>query len=544
MDEINTFDQDRIIKINVEEEMKSSYIDYSMSVIVARALPDVRDGFKPVHRRILYGMAGIGNTSDKPYKKCARVVGEVLGKFHPHGDSSVYGALVRMAQDWNMRYTLVDGQGNFGSVDGDSPAAMRYTECRLSKLGEHIMDDLEKDTVDMQNNFDDTQTEPTVMPTKIPNLLVNGGNGIAVGMATNIPTHNLGEVIDGCCAFIDNPEIDIDTLMQYIPAPDFPTGATIYGIQGVKDAYETGRGRIVIRAKAEIETGESHDKIVVTEIPYGVNKQQLIEYIADLVKEGKIDEAIETYEQNVKIGYPAHHAYKRLMVLYSKKHDKENELRITKLAVVKFPEELEYKKRLEKLTGTQPETKYPTTRVVFEGREVLGDVFESVIRNRVPEFDFYQSSTGERVQNDFLSFKRSLEPVYKIQQHFRSVLDAAEKFESEGEMEKACYNYEQLLFEKYYMPAPFDRLIKIYSKAHLRIAEKEVLIASIEHFKALKESRRKYVEQLADKYGAQAFLAQRISEGKKISYFNGVFELYNPFAIIEEWEKRLSKIDS
>jgi DNA gyrase subunit A len=234
-------------------------------------------------------MAGIGNTSDKPYKKCARVVGEVLGKFHPHGDSSVYGALVRMAQDWNMRYTLVDGQGNFGSVDGDSPAAMRYTECRLSKLGEHIMDDLEKDTVDMQNNFDDTQTEPTVMPTKIPNLLVNGGNGIAVGMATNIPTHNLGEVIDGCCAFIDNPEIDTDTLMQYIPAPDFPTGATIYGIQGVKDAYETGRGRIVIRAKAEIETGESHDKIVVTEIPYGVNKQQLIEYIADLVKEGKID---------------------------------------------------------------------------------------------------------------------------------------------------------------------------------------------------------------------------------------------------------------
>ena len=289
MDEINTFDQDRIIKINVEEEMKSSYIDYSMSVIVARALPDVRDGFKPVHRRILYGMAGIGNTSDKPYKKCARVVGEVLGKFHPHGDSSVYGALVRMAQGWNMRYTLVDGQGNFGSVDGDSPAAMRYTECRLSKLGEHIMDDLEKDTVDMQNNFDDTQTEPTVMPTKIPNLLVNGGNGIAVGMATNIPTHNLGEVIDGCCAFIDNPEIDTDTLMQYIPAPDFPTGATIYGIQGVKDAYETGRGRIVIRAKAEIETGESHDKIVVTEIPYGVNKQQLIEYIADLVKEGKID---------------------------------------------------------------------------------------------------------------------------------------------------------------------------------------------------------------------------------------------------------------
>ena len=289
MDENQTIDQDRILKINIEEEMKSSYIDYSMSVIVARALPDVRDGFKPVHRRILYGMQGLGNTSDKPYKKCARVVGDVLGKYHPHGDSSVYGALVRLAQDWNMRYTLVDGQGNFGSVDGDSAAAMRYTECRLSKMGEHIMDDLEKDTVDMDDNFDGTLKEPRVMPTKVPNLLVNGGNGIAVGMTTNIPTHNLGEVIDGCCAYIDNPDIDTEGLMHYIKAPDFPTGAYIYGIQGVKDAYETGKGRVVIRAKAEIESHESHDKIVVTEIPYGVNKAQLIEYIADLVKEGKID---------------------------------------------------------------------------------------------------------------------------------------------------------------------------------------------------------------------------------------------------------------
>ena len=289
MDENQTIDHDRILKINIEEEMKSSYIDYSMSVIVARALPDVRDGFKPVHRRILYGMLGIGNTSNNPYKKCARVVVEVLGKYHPHGDSSVYGALVRMGQEWNMRYKLVDGQGNFGSVDGDSPAAMRYTECRLSKMGEHIMDDLEKDTVTMVNNFDDTLQEPSVMPTKVPNLLVNGGNGIAVGMATNMPTHNLGEVIDGCCAFIDNPEMDTEALMKYIPAPDFPTGAYIYGLQGVKDAYETGRGRIVMRAKAEIESGETHDKIVVTEIPYGVNKQQLIEYIADLVKEGKLD---------------------------------------------------------------------------------------------------------------------------------------------------------------------------------------------------------------------------------------------------------------
>ena len=289
MDENQTIDQDRIMKINIEQEMKASYIDYSMSVIVSRALPDVRDGFKPVHRRILYGMLGLGNTSDKPYKKCARVVGEVLGKYHPHGDSSVYGALVRMGQDWNMRYKLVDGQGNFGSVDGDSPAAMRYTECRLSKMGEHVMDDIEKDTVDMVSNFDDTLREPAVMPTKIPNLLVNGGNGIAVGMATNMPTHNLGEVIDGCCAYIDNPEFSTEELMQYIPAPDFPTGAYIYGLQGVKDAYETGRGRVVMRAKAEIESTEKGDKIIVTEIPYGVNKQQLIEYIAELVKEGRLE---------------------------------------------------------------------------------------------------------------------------------------------------------------------------------------------------------------------------------------------------------------
>jgi len=284
-----TFDNDRILKINIEEEMKTSYIDYSMSVIVARALPDVRDGFKPVHRRILYGMLGIGNTSDKPHKKCARVVGEVLGKYHPHGDGSVYGALVRMGQEWNMRYTLVDGQGNFGSVDGDSPAAMRYTECRLSKMGEHIMDDLEKDTVDMDPNFDNTLVEPSVMPTKVPNLLVNGGNGIAVGMATNMPTHNLVEVINGCCAFIDNPDIDTDGLMEYIPGPDFPTGAYIYGLQGVRDAYETGRGRIVMRAKAEIESGDTHDKIVVTEIPYGVNKADLVAYIADLATQHKIE---------------------------------------------------------------------------------------------------------------------------------------------------------------------------------------------------------------------------------------------------------------
>ena len=282
-------EQDKIIKINIEEEMKKSYIDYSMSVIVARALPDVRDGFKPVHRRILYGMMELGNTADKPYKKAARIVGEVLGKYHPYGDSSVYGALVRMAQDWAMRYPLVDGQGNFGSVDGDSPAAMRYTEARLKKIGEDMMQDLYKETVDFTNNFDDTLQEPTVMPTRIPNLLVNGASGIAVGMATNMPTHNLSEVIDACIAYIDNNDIDIDGLMHFIKAPDFPTGGYIYGISGVREAYETGRGRVVMRAKTEIESHPTHDKIIVNEIPYNVNKKELIENIASLVNEKKIE---------------------------------------------------------------------------------------------------------------------------------------------------------------------------------------------------------------------------------------------------------------
>ena len=282
-------EQDRIIKINIEEEMKSSYIDYSMSVIVSRALPDVRDGFKPVHRRILSGMMELGNTSDKPYKKSARIVGEVLGKYHPHGDSSVYLAMVRMAQEWAMRYPLVDGQGNFGSVDGDSPAAMRYTEARLNKLGEAMMDDLYKETVDFEPNFDNTLVEPKVMPTRIPNLLVNGASGIAVGMATNMPPHNLSEVIDACDAYIDNPEITVEELMEFVKAPDFPTGGYIYGVSGVREAYLTGRGRVVMRARAEIESGQAHDKIVITEIPYNVNKAELIKYIADLVNDKKIE---------------------------------------------------------------------------------------------------------------------------------------------------------------------------------------------------------------------------------------------------------------
>lgn len=282
-------EQDKIIKINIEDEMKSSYIDYSMSVIVSRALPDVRDGFKPVHRRILYGMMELGNRSDKPYKKSARIVGEVLGKYHPHGDSSVYFAMVRMAQEWAMRYPLVDGQGNFGSVDGDSPAAMRYTEARLNKLGEAMMDDLYKETVDFTPNFDNTLKEPVVMPTRIPNLLVNGTSGIAVGMATNMPPHNLTEVINACIAYIDNSDIEVAELMKYVKAPDFPTGGYIYGMSGVKEAYETGRGRVVMRARAEIESGSNHDKIVITEIPYNVNKADLIKYISELAVEKRIE---------------------------------------------------------------------------------------------------------------------------------------------------------------------------------------------------------------------------------------------------------------
>ena len=302
-------DNDRIIPVKIDEEMRSSYIDYSMSVIVSRALPDVRDGFKPVHRRVLYAMNELGNTSDKPTKKSARIVGEVMGKYHPHGDSSIYGTLVRLAQPWAMRNVLVDGQGNFGSVDGDGAAAMRYTEARLSKLAEEMLRDIEKDTVDMQNNFDDSLREPTVLPTRFPNLLVNGASGIAVGMATNMPTHNLGEVVDGCLAYIrnikdrvENPEVEsitIDELMEYIKAPDFPTGGTIYGYQGVRDAFETGRGRIVIRSNADIETEDNgRERIIITELPYGVVKADLVKNIAELVSDKKIEGISDISDQS------------------------------------------------------------------------------------------------------------------------------------------------------------------------------------------------------------------------------------------------------
>lgn len=282
-------EEDKIFKINIEEEMKSAYIDYSMSVIVSRALPDVRDGLKPVHRRVLYGMNEMGNTSNHPYKKSAKCVGEVMGNYHPHGDSSIYGTVVRMAQHWALRYMLVDGQGNFGSVDGDSAAAMRYTEVRLKKIGEEMLSDIDKETVDFQPNYDNTRKEPVVLPTRIPNLLINGASGIAVGMATNMPPHNLTESINACLALIDNPELTIPELMRYITAPDFPTGGIIYGYNGVKDAFETGRGRILIRSKVEIEAEAEHENIIVTEIPYGVNKAELVKYIAELVNEKKID---------------------------------------------------------------------------------------------------------------------------------------------------------------------------------------------------------------------------------------------------------------
>jgi len=286
----NLTPEDRIIPINIDEEMRSAYIDYSMSVIVSRALPDVRDGLKPVHRRVLYGMLDLGLSNSKPYKKSARIVGEVLGKYHPHGDTSVYDAMVRMAQEWSLRYPFVEGQGNYGSIDGDQPAAMRYTEARLQKIAEEMLADINKDTIDYQLNFDDSLEEPTVLPAKVPNLLINGASGIAVGMATNMAPHNLTEVIDATLALIDNRNIEVIELMKYVKGPDFPTGGIIYGVEGVRDALETGRGRIVMRARAEIETyGNERERVIVSEIPYQINKSQMIERTAELVEEKKLE---------------------------------------------------------------------------------------------------------------------------------------------------------------------------------------------------------------------------------------------------------------
>ncbi len=315
-------DGEKIIQINIEDEMKSAYIDYSMSVIVSRALPDVRDGFKPVHRRVLYGMQDLGVYSNRPHKKSARIVGEVMGKYHPHGDSSVYDTMVRMAQPWSLRYPLVDGQGNFGSVDGDSPAAMRYTEARLRKIAEEMLDDLEKETVDFAPNFDDSLQEPTVMPTKIPNLLINGASGIAVGMATNMAPHNLSEVIDGCIAYVDNKDIEAEELLNYIKAPDFPTGGIIYGYEGVRDALLTGRGRIVMRAKTEIEESNGREQIIVTEIPYQINKSELIKKTADLVNDKKIEGISDIRDESDRNG---------MRIVYELKRDAISNVVLNKL---------------------------------------------------------------------------------------------------------------------------------------------------------------------------------------------------------------------
>jgi DNA gyrase subunit A len=304
-------EREKIIQINIEDEMKSSYIDYSMSVIVSRALPDVRDGFKPVHRRVLFGMYELGVLSNRAYKKSARIVGEVLGKYHPHGDTSVYDSMVRMAQEWSLRYQLVDGQGNFGSIDGDSPAAMRYTEARLRKVSEEMLSDIDKETVDFQLNFDDTLNEPTVLPTRIPNLLVNGASGIAVGMATNMPPHNLNEVINGICAVIDNPDLPLSELIQHIKAPDFPTGGLIYGYAGVKDALETGRGRVVMRAKVGFEEKNNKDHIIVTELPYQVNKADMIAKTADLVNSKKIEGLSDIRDESDRNGMRIVYVLKR-----------------------------------------------------------------------------------------------------------------------------------------------------------------------------------------------------------------------------------------
>ena len=380
-------DYDKIKIVDIEDEMKSAYIDYSMSVIVSRALPDVRDGLKPVHRRVLFGMRELGITSSKPYKKSARIVGEVLGKYHPHGDSSVYHAMVRMAQTWSLRYPLVDGQGNFGSVDGDSPAAMRYTEARLNKIAEESLADLDKNTVDFKLNFDDTLKEPTVLPTRIPNLLINGASGIAVGMATNIPPHNIGEVIDAVMATIDNPEISIDELMQHLKAPDFPTGGIIYGYQGVKDAYHTGKGRVVMRARAEIETTDSgKEKIVVTEIPYLVNKAELIQKVADMVNDKKLDGISNANDESDRTGMRIVFDIKRdaianiILNKLFKYTALQTSFSINTIALVKGrPRLLNVKEMLDAFVEHRHEVVYRRTQFELEQAEKKAHILEGLL---------------------------------------------------------------------------------------------------------------------------------------------------------------------
>ena len=475
-------DQDRILKIDIKQEMQSAYIDYSMSVIVARALPDVRDGFKPVHRRVLFGMDKLGNTSDKPYKKSARIVGDVLGKYHPHGDSSVYFALVRMAQPWSLRYPLVDGQGNFGSVDGDSPAAMRYTEARLSRIAEEMLRDIEKDTVDFTPNFDNTLEEPTVLPTRIPNLLVNGASGIAVGMATNMPPHNLSECIDAFVALIDDRELTVEDLMQYIKAPDFPTGGIIYGFAGVKDAFETGRGRIVIRAKAEIEVDSTtgRETIVVSEIPYAVNKSELIKKIADLVEEKRLEGISNINDESDRAGMRIVIEVKRdanasvILNKLFKMTDLQSSFSVNNIALVNGrPQTLNLKQLLEAFVDHRHEVVIRRTRFdlakaeerahILEGLIIASDHIDEVVK--LIRSSRTREEAKTRLMERFSLSEKQAQAIVDMRLGQLTGLDQDKLRNEYAEVEKMIAYYKEILAdESVCMKVVKDELLEIKEK--------------------------------------------------------------------------------
>ena len=475
-------DQDRILKIDIKQEMQSAYIDYSMSVIVARALPDVRDGFKPVHRRVLFGMDKLGNTSDKPYKKSARIVGDVLGKYHPHGDSSVYFALVRMAQPWSLRYPLVDGQGNFGSVDGDSPAAMRYTEARLSRIAEEMLRDIEKDTVDFTPNFDNTLEEPTVLPTRIPNLLVNGASGIAVGMATNMPPHNLSECIDASVALIDDRELTVEDLMQYIKAPDFPTGGIIYGFAGVKDAFETGRGRIVIRAKAEIEVDSTtgRETIVVSEIPYAVNKSELIKKIADLVEEKRLEGISNINDESDRAGMRIVIEVKRdanasvILNKLFKMTDLQSSFSVNNIALVNGrPQTLNLKQLLEAFVDHRHEVVIRRTRFdlakaeerahILEGLIIASDHIDEVVK--LVRSSRTREEAKTRLMERFSLSEKQAQAIVDMRLGQLTGLDQDKLRNEYAEVEKMIAYYKEILAdESVCMKVVKDELLEIKEK--------------------------------------------------------------------------------
>lgn len=475
-------DQDRILKIDIKQEMQSAYIDYSMSVIVARALPDVRDGFKPVHRRVLFCMDKLGNTSDKPYKKSARIVGDVLGKYHPHGDSSVYFALVRMAQPWSLRYPLVDGQGNFGSVDGDSPAAMRYTEARLSRIAEEMLRDIEKDTVDFTPNFDNTLEEPTVLPTRIPNLLVNGASGIAVGMATNMPPHNLSECIDASVALIDDRELTVEDLMQYIKAPDFPTGGIIYGFAGVKDAFETGRGRIVIRAKAEIEVDSTtgRETIVVSEIPYAVNKSELIKKIADLVEEKRLEGISNINDESDRAGMRIVIEVKRdanasvILNKLFKMTDLQSSFSVNNIALVNGrPQTLNLKQLLEAFVDHRHEVVIRRTRFdlakaeerahILEGLIIASDHIDEVVK--LIRSSRTREEAKTRLMERFSLSEKQAQAIVDMRLGQLTGLDQDKLRNEYAEVEKMIAYYKEILAdESVCMKVVKDELLEIKEK--------------------------------------------------------------------------------